>query len=285
LLRKDNISFLTNNRAAFKAAEWRVKMTYENLLVEIEDRIAIVTINRPKYLNALNKDTLLEIKHAFETLGQNEDVKVIILTGSGDKAFVAGADIHFMQSLGALEGYNFARLGQSAFMAIENCPKPVIAAINGYALGGGNEIAMACDLRIASDTAKFGQPEINLGITPGFAGTQRLARLVGKTKAKEMIFTGEMIDATEAYRIGLVNKVVPAGELMAEAKKMAEKIAAKSAISLMLAKSAIDTGYETDLNTGSLYEAKIFGLCFSTEDQKEGMKAFLEKRKAVFKDK
>jgi len=260
-------------------------MTYTNLLVNIDNKIANVTINRPKYLNALNRDTLLEIKNVFEILGQNEDVKVIILTGSGDKAFVAGADIHFMQSMNSLEGYNFARLAQNALMAIQDCPKPVIAAINGYALGGGNEIAMACDLRIASENAKFGQPEINLGITPGFAGTQRLPRLVGKTKAKEMIFTGEMIDAAEAYRIGLVNKVVPATELINEAQKMAEKIAAKSAVSLMLAKSAIDVGFETDLNTGSLYEAKIFGLCFATEDQKEGMKAFLEKRKAVFKDK
>lgn len=260
-------------------------MKYENLLVSIENRIACVTINRPNVLNALNRDTLLELKDAFETLDKDKNVKVIILTGSGKKAFVAGADISFMQPLNPVEALEFGRLGQSAFMAIENCSKPVIAAVNGYALGGGNEIAMACDMRIAADTAKFGQPEINLGIIPGFSGTQRLARLVGKTKAKEMIYTGDMIDATEAYRIGLVNKVVPIDQLMDETIKLAEKIASKSAVSLKMAKSAIDIGFETDINTGNAHEAELFGLCFATEDQKEGMKAFLEKRKAEFKDK
>ena len=260
-------------------------MKYENLLVSITNRIATVTINRPKVLNSLNKDTLLEVKAAFETLGQDQEVKVIILTGSGEKAFVAGADISFMQPLNAIQRLEFGRLGQLTFMAIENCPKPVIAAVNGFALGGGNEIAMACDLRIASDTAKFGQPEINLGIIPGFGGTQRLTRLVGKTKAKEIIYTGEMIDAAEAYRIGLVNRVVPLAELMTEAQKLAEKIATKSAVALKMAKSAIDIGSETDINTGSIHEAELFGLCFASDDQKEGMQAFLEKRKAVFLDK
>lgn len=260
-------------------------MEYQNLLVSIKDRVASVTINRPKVLNALNKDTLLEIKAAFEALALDNEVKAIILTGSGEKAFVAGADIAFMQPLNAVQGFDFARLGQEAFMAIEGCPKPVIAAINGFALGGGNEIAMACDLRVASDTAKFGQPEINLGIIPGFAGTQRLSRLVGKTKAKELIYTGDMIDAAEAYRIGLVNKVVPLAELLPEAAKMAQKIAQKGAVSLKLAKSAIDIGLETDFNTGSVHEAELFGLLFATEDQKEGMGAFLDKRKAEFKDK
>ncbi|MDK2822062.1 MAG: enoyl-CoA hydratase [Clostridia bacterium] len=260
-------------------------MNLKNLISTYENGIATVTINRPKVLNALNKDTLLEIKEVFTKLGTDDKVKVIILTGSGEKAFVAGADIAFMQSLSAIEGFEFAKLGQEAFMTIEGCPKPVIAAINGFALGGGNEIAMACDLRIAAETARFGQPEINLGIIPGFAGTQRLTRLVGKTKAKEIIYTGAMIEAQEAHRIGLVNKVVPLVDLMDEALKMAELIASKGAVSLKLAKSAIDTGVEIDFHSGSLHEAQLFGLCFSTEDQKEGMSAFLEKRKAKFKNK
>jgi enoyl-CoA hydratase len=258
-------------------------MSFANLTVE-KGKIAIVTINRPKVLNALNKDTLVEIKEAFDQLAVDPEVKVIILTGSGEKAFVAGADISFMQPMTALEAYEFGAFAQDAFMSIEGNPKPVIAAVNGFALGGGNEIAMSCDLRLAADTAKFGQPEINLGIIPGFAGTQRLARLVGKTKAKELVFTGDMIDAEEAYRIGLVNKVVPLADLMAEAQKMAEKIASKGAVSLKLAKSAIDTGLETDFQTGQQIEAQLFGVCFATEDQKEGMSAFLEKRKAEFKD-
>ena len=258
--------------------------TYENLLVTREGKVAIVTINRPKVLNALNKETLLEIKAAFEALAADATVKVIILTGSGEKAFVAGADISYMQPLNAVEGFEFGRLGQEAFMAIEGCPKPVIAAVNGFALGGGEEICMACDLRIAADNAKFGQPEINLGIIPGFAGTQRLSRLVGKTAAKYVIYTGDMFGAEEAYRIGLVNKVVPLASLMTEAKALAEKIAAKGAVSLKMAKSAIDVGLETDFHTGSIHEAELFGLCFATGDQKEGMAAFLDKRKAEFKD-
>ncbi len=252
---------------------------YENLLVELEKNIALVTINRPKVLNALNKETLLEIKAAFTALAADPAVKVIILTGAGDKAFVAGADIAFMQPLNAVEGFEFAHLGQEAFMAIERCPKPVIAAINGFALGGGEELCMACDMRIAAENAKFGQPEINLGIIPGFAGTQRLPRLVGKTAAKYIIYTGDMFGAEEAYRLGLVNKVVPLKDLMAEAKSIATKIASKGAVSLKIAKSAIDVGIETDFNTGSIHESELFGLCFATADQKEGMKAFLEKRK------
>jgi len=254
-------------------------------LVEKKNATALVTINRPKVLNSLNKETLEDIKACFEELSKDEQVDVIILTGSGDKAFVAGADIAFMQPLGAVAGFEFGRLGQEAFMAIEGSPKPVIAAINGFALGGGNELAMACDIRIAAEGAKFGQPEINLGIIPGFAGTQRLTRLVGKTKAKELIYTGDMIDAAEAYRIGLVNKVVALDTLLAEAEKMAAKIASKGGVSLKLAKSAIDIGSETDFNTGSIHEAQLFGLCFGTQDQKEGMTAFLEKRKAEFKNK
>ncbi|MFZ7103979.1 MAG: enoyl-CoA hydratase-related protein [Peptococcaceae bacterium] len=260
-------------------------MNFNNLLISKEEKIAIVTINRPKVLNALNKETLLEIKEAFTGLAQDMEVKSIILTGSGEKAFVAGADISYMQPLQAMDAFEFGKMGQEAFMAIEGSPKPVIAAVNGFALGGGNEIAMACDLRIAAENAKFGQPEISLGIIPGFAGTQRLPRLIGKTKAKELIYTGDMIDAQEAYRIGLVNKVVPLAELLPEAKKMAGKIAAKGALSLKAAKSAVDIGLETDFATGSIHEAELFGLCFSTADQKEGMTAFLEKRKAQFQDK
>jgi len=258
--------------------------TFENLLVSVEEKIATVTINRPKVLNALNKETLLEIKAAFTALASDSAVKVVILTGAGEKSFVAGADIAFMQPLNAVEGFEFGRLGQEAFMAIEGCPKPVIAAINGFALGGGEEICMACDLRIAAENAKFGQPEITLGIIPGFAGTQRLSRLVGKTAAKYIIFTGDMYDAAEAFRLGLVNKVVPLADLMVEAKAVAAKIASKGAVSLKIAKSAIDVGTETDFNTGSIHEAQLFGLCFATADQKEGMQAFLEKRKAEFVD-
>jgi enoyl-CoA hydratase len=258
---------------------------FENLLVSIDDKIATVTINRPKVLNALNKDTLLEIKAAFNALAEDRDVKVIILTGAGEKAFVAGADIAFMQPLNAVEGFEFGRLGQESFMAIEGCPKPVIAAINGFALGGGEEICMACDLRIAAENAKFGQPEINLGIIPGFAGTQRLSRLIGKTAAKYYIYTGDMFGPEEALRLGLVNKVVALADLMSEAKAIATKIATKGAVSLKVAKSAVDVGLETDFNTGSIHEAELFGLCFATADQKEGMAAFLEKRKANFIDK
>ncbi|HHV71971.1 MAG TPA: crotonase [Clostridia bacterium] len=262
----------------------RKRVDYKNLLLEKKGQIAFVIINRPEVLNALNKDTLIEIKAVFDDLAADPEIRVIILTGSGEKSFVAGADISFMQPMTALEAYEFGSFAQDAFMSIEGNPKPVIAAINGYALGGGCEIAMACDLRIASDKAKFGQPEINLGTIPGFAGTQRLPRLVGKTKAKELIYLGEMIDAEEAYRIGLVNKVVPAEQLLAEAEKIAEKIVAKSGIALKLAKSAIDTGLETDFLTGQNIEAQLFGLTFATEDQKEGMSAFLEKRKAEFKN-
>jgi len=273
---------MTNDRYTEVTDKPRVE--YKNLLVDSGDKIAIVTINRPEVLNALNQETLREIKQAFDNLARDPQVKVIILTGSGSKSFVAGADISFMQPLNAVQGFEFARNGQEAFMSIEGCPKPVIAAVNGFALGGGNELAMACDLRIAAETAKFGQPEINLGIIPGFAGTQRLSRLVGKTKAKEMIYTGEMIGANEAYQLGLVNKVVSPADLMTEAVKIAVKIAAKSSVTLKLAKSAIDIGLETDFNTGSIHEAELFGLCFATEDQKEGMAAFLAKRQAEFND-
>lgn len=260
-------------------------MNYENLLIEQEGDIAIVYVNRPKALNALNADTLREIDQAFTELENKQEVKVIILTGSGEKAFVAGADISFMKDLGALEAKEFATLGQRAFRSIENNKKPVIAAVNGFALGGGCELAMSCDVRIANNKAKFGQPEVNLGVIPGFAGTQRLSRIVGKGAAKELIFTADIIDAQEALRIGLVNKVVAADQLLSFVKDMAHKIASKGQVAVQLAKQVINEGLEMDSDRAYSHEANFFGLCFATKDQKEGMSAFLEKRAAVFNDK
>ena len=255
---------------------------YKYLIVEREGAVAIVTINRPKELNALNPDTVLELGNVFQVLGEEAGVGAVILTGAGEKAFVAGADIAAMVDMGAVAGRNWARLGQTVFAQIENFPRPVIAAVNGFALGGGCELAMACDIRIASDRAKFGQPEVNLGITPGFAGTQRLPRLVGKGQAKMLIFSGDAIDAQEARDIGLVDKVVPHDELLATAKTLAGKMAKKAPIAISQAKLAVNRGVELDLEQAAAYEAEIFGMCFATEDQTEGMKAFLEKRKPSF---
>lgn len=260
-------------------------MSFENILLEKDGAVAVVTINRPKALNALNAATLEELDRVFAGLEKDESVCAVIITGAGEKAFVAGADISFMKDLSPLEARNFALLGQAVFNRIENLPQPVIAAVNGFALGGGCELACACDIRLASENAKFGQPEVNLGVPPGFAGTQRLPRLVGKGLAKELLFTGDMITAQEAYRIGLVNKVYPAGELMEKAKEMAKKIAGKGKIAVQLVKAAVNKGMEMDLARGMAYEAEVFGLSFATEDQKEGMAAFLEKRKAEFKGK
>jgi enoyl-CoA hydratase len=258
-------------------------MEYANLLVEMTGATATVTVNRPKALNALNRETLLDLQRAFVKLEQDATVKVIILTGAGEKAFVAGADIAQMQAMNVLEGRAFAQFGQQVFKAIENSSKPVIAAVNGFALGGGCELAMACDIRLAAENAKFGQPEVNLGVIPGFAGTQRLARLIGKGRAKELIFTGDMIDAQEACRLGLVNKVLPQEQLIEAAQKMAQKIASKGPIAVSLSKEAINNGLEMDLDKAVAYEAELFGLCFATADKKEGMLAFLEKRTAEFK--
>lgn len=260
-------------------------MEFNNLLIQKENKLAILSINRPAALNALNADMLQELGQAIQSLANDAEVDVIILTGSGEKAFVAGADIAFMQQLDPVAARKFALMGQNVFNMIENCPKPVIAAINGYALGGGCELAMACDIRIASEKAKFGQPEVHLGVIPGFAGTQRLARLVGKGKAKELIFTGDMIDAQEAYRIGLVNQVVPPDLLIEQAKKLANKIAAKGQVAVQMAKRAINEGLEMPLEQANYHEANYFGLCFATADQKEGMAAFLEKRLPQFKGK
>jgi enoyl-CoA hydratase len=259
-------------------------MQFENLLVDLTAPVATITVNRPRAMNSLSFDTLREMEEAFTSLEKNAEIKVIILTGAGQKAFVAGGDISAMENMSPMEGRAFALLAQDLLNRIERLRKPVIAAINGYALGGGCELSMSCDLRIAADTARFGQPEVNLGIIPGWAGTQRLPRLVGKGRALELLFTGDMIDAAEAHRIGLVNRVVPADQLLEEARKLAEKIASKGQVAIGLIKDAVNNGLEMDSARAIGYEAELFGLCFSTEDQKEGMNAFLNKRKAEFRD-
>jgi enoyl-CoA hydratase len=254
-------------------------MEFKNVIVEIKEKVGIVRINRPDALNALNAETLNELNKATRNLSfDNENVRVIILTGEG-KAFVAGADIAEMKDMSALEAREFSHLGQRVVNFIATQEKPVIAAVNGFALGGGCELALACDIRIASDKAKFGQPEVNLGVIPGFAGTQRLSRLVGIAKAKELIFTGDMVDAQTAHAIGLVNQVVPPDQLMTTCMDLANKIASKGPAAVRLAKTAINKGLQADLTTGSWYEAEAFGLCFATGESKEGMSAFLEKRK------
>lgn len=255
-----------------------------NLLMEVENEIAVVTINRPKSLNALNSETLSELNQCFAEIEGRKDIRVVILTGSGDKSFVAGADISEMVNASAAEGRTMGLLAYTAFGRLENMPQVTIAAVNGFALGGGCEICMSCDIRVASENAKFGQPETGLGILPGFGGTQRLPRLVGKGRAKELIFTCDMIDAQEAYRIGLANKVVPQAELLDYCKKMAAKIMSKGSYAVSLAKMAINTGLDTDIASGLKFEATLFGLSFATADKKEGMSAFLEKRKANLTD-
>lgn len=255
-----------------------------NVIMEVNDEIALVTINRPKSLNALNSETLAELDQCFDEISTRKDIKVLILTGSGQKAFVAGADISEMVNATPAEGRQMGMLAKQAFLKLETMPQVTIAAVNGYALGGGCEISMACDIRIASDNARFGQPETGLGILPGFGGTQRFARLIGKGRAKELIFTCDQIDAQEAYRIGLANKVVPQDELIDTCKKMAAKIISKGSYAISLAKEAINTGMDTDLSSGLTLEADLFGLSFSTHDKTEGMTAFLEKRKADLTD-
>jgi len=255
----------------------------EHLLMEVENEIAVETINNPKSLNALNSATLAELNECFTDIQNRKDIKVVILTGSGQKSFVAGADISEMVNATPAEGRTMGLLAKEAFLKLENMPQVTIAAVNGFALGGGCEISMACDIRIASAKAKFGQPEVGLGITPGFSGTQRLPRLVGLGKAKELIYTAAVIHAEEACRIGLVNKVVEPEELMNECMAMAKTIAAKAPLAVRYAKEAINRGVETDMDTGIVIENGLFGLCFATTDQKEGMEAFLWKRKPEFK--
>lgn len=257
-------------------------MTYRNLLFEKEGSIGLLTINRPQVLNALNRETMTEISQIVGKIATDPEVAVLIITGAGEKSFVAGADISEMRTLSALEGRAWSKFSQATFNAIENLPQPVIAAVNGYALGGGCELAMSCDIRIASDKAKFGQPEVLLGVVAAFAGTQRLPRLVGKGRAKELLFTGDQIDAAEACRIGLVNRVVPAGELLTAAKALAAKIISRGPVAVQLCKAAVNEGLDMDLESAQAYEAEVFGLCFATADQKEGMNAFVEKRPAKF---
>jgi enoyl-CoA hydratase len=258
---------------------------YRTILYKKESGVGTVCINRPQALNALNSEVFHDLYEVFNEINTDNEVKVIIITGAGDKAFVAGTDITEMKSRSSLEIRSFAMAARKANEAVYNLGKPVIAAISGFALGGGLELAMACDLRVCSENAKFGQPEINLGIIPGGGGTQRLTRLVGMTKAKELIFTGDMIDAQTALGIGFVNKVVPNGKVMDEAKALAQKILGKGAVALRMAKTVINNGANMDLNSALDFEAECFAMCFSTEDQKEGMNAFTEKRKPKFQGK
>ncbi len=258
-------------------------MAYETLLVDKQDRTCVVTINRPDKLNALNATAKTEIRKLFEELKQDESVAVVILTGSGEKSFVAGTDIGELTALDERTGKEFAAGGQEIFGRIEDLGKPVIAAVNGYALGGGLELALACHIRLASENARFGQPEVNLGVIPGYGGTQRLARQVGESKAMEMILTGDHITAEEALRVGLVNAVYPQGELLAKAKEMATKIASKGQVAIRMALKAVHATQETRLTDGLEIEANLFGTCCGTEDFKEGTAAFLEKRKPSFK--
>ncbi|MBI2962243.1 MAG: enoyl-CoA hydratase/isomerase family protein [Deltaproteobacteria bacterium] len=257
-------------------------MSYENIRFEVEGAVATLTFDRPKALNALNPDTLREVLRCLRDARRQSVLRAIVLTGAGDKAFVAGADIAAMSTMSVLEAREMARLGQRVTTAIEDLPMPVIAAVNGFALGGGLEMVMACDLVIASERARFGQPEINLGIIPGFGGTQRLARRVGAPRAREMIYGGEMIDAETAYRWGLVNRVVKPGDLLGEARRLAATLAAKPAVALAQAKHAIQRGLDVDLENGLRLEAEAFAVTFSTDDRREGMEAFLGKRPARF---
>lgn len=257
-------------------------MAYVNVLLEKEDRIAILYINRPKALNALNRETLLEIKSAVTEINEDPDIDVLIITGAGDKSFVAGADIAFMQNMSAVEGRQFGLLGNEILRFIEKMEKPVIAAVNGFALGGGCELAMSCDFRIASTKAKFGQPEVGLGITPGFGGTQRLPRIIGSGMAKQLLYTADVINANEALRIGLVNAVVEPDELLDHVKKIAQRIISKAQLAVRFCKTAANEGIQTDIDRAIEIEADIFGLCFATADQTEGMTAFVEKRKPEF---
>ena len=257
-------------------------MAYENLLFEKEGALAFLFVNRPKALNALNKDTLLEMKDAITNISNDTEIDVLIITGVGEKAFVAGADIAYMQNLTAVEGRYFGVLGQEVFRLIEAMEKPVIAAVNGFALGGGCELAMCCDFRIASTKAKFGQPEVGLGITPGFGGTQRLPRLVGEGMARQILYTADVIDASEALRIGLVNNVVNPEDLIGHVTDIAQRIISKGKLAVRFAKAATNEGMQTDIDRAMTIEADLFGLCFSTEDQKEGMTAFIEKRSPNF---
>jgi enoyl-CoA hydratase len=257
----------------------------ENLLVDRDGAVATVTINRPKVLNALSIQTVDELRRAMLSLKYDDAVRVVILTGAGEKSFVAGADINELAAQTPVSGRELARRGQHVFDVIENLGKPVIAAINGYALGGGCELALACTIRIAVDTARIGQPEINLGIIPGYGGSQRLPRLIGRGPALELLLTGDQISAADAYRLGLVNRVVTAANLMGEARKLAQTLASKAPVAVRYILDAVNRGLEMPLVEGQNYEATLFGLVAATDDMREGTKAFLEKRKAEFRGK
>lgn len=258
-------------------------MAYENIIYQLQDRIAVITFNRPKALNALNQALLDELSDALDQVAADEDIRALVLTGAGDKSFVAGADITELATYNTLQAKSFAARGHRILNKLQELPIAVIAAVNGFALGGGTEIALACDFIYAAETAKFGQPEINLGIIPGFGGTQRLPRLLGANQAKELIFTGKMISAAEALQIGLVNRVFPADQLLAEVMKTVREIAAKGKVSLREAKQAINQGLRVDLATGCDIEIDAFAICMASPDAKEGTRAFLEKRKPTFK--
>lgn len=257
-------------------------MNYENILVTTDEAIATITFNRPKALNALNAALLAELSQAVDTINQNPDIRVLILTGAGDKAFVAGADIKELDGLTSLQAKAVAMRGQGAIDKIAALPIPVIAAVNGYALGGGTEMALACDFIYASETASMGLPETTLGLIPGFGGTQRLSRLIGPNQAKELIYTGKIISAPQAQALGLVNQVFPADELMDQVMATARVLAEKGRVSLRAAKEAVDSGLDTDLATGLKIEQNAFALCMASEDASEGTRAFIEKRKAKF---
>ncbi len=260
-------------------------MSYNNILFTVEEGIATITFNRPKALNAMNSETMAELLAAAGVCKNDENIKALILTGSGEKAFVAGADISEMRDLRAAGAVAFMEKGSETMRFLETLPKPSIAAVNGYALGGGAEIAMACDVRFASENAVFGQPEITLGIIPGWGGTQRLARLVGMGRAKELIMGGASLDAKRAYEIGLVNKVFPGDQLLAEARKFAARLAGLPAFALKMIKHSMNFGYDLPLDNAARLEVECCAQCFSTDDQKEGMTAFLEKRKPSFQGK
>lgn len=258
-------------------------MNYENILFQVDDGVGVLTFNRPKALNALNAPTLDEVADVLGRAAREDSIRVLVLTGAGDKAFVAGADIKEFPTFNTQTARQVAERGQGLLFEIEELPKPVIACVNGFALGGGCEIAMACDFIYAAESARFGQPEINLGVMPGYGGSQRLTRLVGRSKAKEICMSGEMIDAGQALQLGLVARVFPAGQLFEETMKIARTLAAKSASALAAIKRVINCGAEVDLRTGCALEAQAFGLCFGTVDMQEGVSAFIEKRKPVFR--
>src|SRR3984885_2907449 len=260
-------------------------MAYENILLEKKNAIAYVKVNRPKVLNALNGATIEELRGAFHDIKSDDSIRVVILTGIGEKAFVAGADISELARQDAVSAKQYAQRGQSVLNLIENLGKPVIACMNGFALGGGCELALACTMRLASENAKLGQPEVKLGIIPGYGGTQRLAQLVVKDLAMQMVLAGEMITAQEAHRIGLVNEVTTAAELIPRAEAIAAKIIANAPLAVQYAIEAVNKGMEMTLAEGLFLEAALFGVCCSTEDKKEGTAAFLEKRAAAFKGK